>query len=183
MNELIDDLLNLARVTRTAMHQESVDLSGTASRIADGLRSQHPESQTEFTVQPGLTTTGDTSLVEVCLHNLLENAWKFSAQSPSPRVEFGLTSVGGEPVLFVRDNGAGFDPAYQSKLFAPFQRLHRQDEFPGTGIGLATVSRIVHRHGGWIRAESMPGQGATFFFTLASAAVPEAEPSTQPAVI
>jgi signal transduction histidine kinase len=171
MNELIDDLLNLARVTRTAMNASLVDLSGVATRIADELHKEHPESRTEFIIQPGLNADCDSSLVDVVLHNLLENAWKFSAQSAAPRVEFGATSMTGEQVLFVKDNGAGFDPAYKEKLFTPFQRLHRQEEFPGTGIGLATVSRIVHRHGGWITAESHPGKGATFFFTLAASAV------------
>ena len=168
MNELIDDLLNLARVTRTPMQNEPVDLSAVANRIAADLRKEHPEFRTEFIVEPGLVAKGDGSLVEAVLRNLLENAWKFSSLTPAARVEFGATSLNDERVLFVRDNGAGFDPAYKSKLFAPFQRLHRQDEFSGTGIGLATVSRIIHRHGGWISAESQPGKGATFFFTLAS---------------
>jgi signal transduction histidine kinase len=171
MNELIDDLLNLARVTRSVMHSAPVDLSALATRIAGELRDGHPESGTRFVIEPGLTATGDNGLIEVVLHNLLENAWKFSSHSPSPCVEFGAMSISGERVLFVRDNGAGFDPAYKNKLFSPFQRLHRQEEFPGTGIGLATVSRIVHRHGGWITGEAQPDKGATFFFTLASSAV------------
>ena len=192
MNELIDDLLNLSRVTRTSMTSEEVDLSSLATRVANSLRSEHPESKAEFVIEPGITASCDSHLVEVVLQNLLENAWKFSAQSPSPWIEFGSTSVSRERVLYVRDNGAGFDPAYKGKLFVPFQRLHRQEEFPGTGIGLATVSRIVHRHGGWITAESQPGKGATFFFTLTSPA-PEADTyrpeelpgssSTQPAVM
>ena len=176
MNELIDDLLNLARVSRTAMHSAPVDLSFLVRRIADELNKEHPESKTKFIIAPGLSATGDTGLIDVALHNLLENAWKFSAQSTAPCVEFGSTSMSGERVLFVKDNGAGFDPAYKNKLFSPFQRLHRQEEFPGTGVGLATVSRIVHRHGGWISAESQLGKGATFFFTLASSSaviVPE----------
>jgi signal transduction histidine kinase len=167
MNELIDDLLNLSRVTRTAIRSEQVDLSALAIRIAGSLRNDHPESKVHFVIEPGITASCDSHLVEVALGNLLENAWKFSSRAPEACVEFGSTSINGERVLFVRDNGAGFDPAYKSKLFAPFQRLHRQEEFPGTGIGLATVSRIVHRHGGWITAESQPGKGATFFFTLA----------------
>jgi len=194
MNELIDDLLNMARVTRTPMHTERVDLSALAEKIGTDLLKEHPDSQAQFAIQPGLVASGDSSLIEVVLRNLLENAWKFSSLTPHPRVEFGASAAGEEPralddpalespqngtdhraleaaatarqVLFVRDNGAGFDPAYKSKLFSPFQRLHRQDEFPGTGIGLATVSRIIHRHGGWISAESQPGKGATFFFTL-----------------
>ncbi len=169
MNDLIDDLLNLSRVTRTSMTAEPVDLSDLAIRVADGLRSDHPESKAQFVIEPGITAACDSHLIEVVLQNLMENAWKFSSLSSDPRIEFGSTSVHGERALFVRDNGAGFDPAYKSKLFAPFQRLHCQEEFPGTGIGLATVSRIVHRHGGWITAESQPGKGATFLFTLTSA--------------
>jgi len=167
MNHLIDDLLNLSRVTRTSMTSEEVDLSSLANRVARGLRHEHPESQAQFIIEPGITAAGDSRLLEVVLQNLLENAWKFSSQSPSPCIEFGATSINGDHVLFVRDNGAGFDPAYKNKLFAPFQRLHSQEEFPGTGIGLATVSRIIRRHGGWITAESAPGKGATFFFALA----------------
>ncbi len=182
MNELIDDLLNLARVSRTAMHTSLVDLSAVATSIAHELSREHSESRIEFVIQPEMTAVGDSGLIDVVLHNLLENAWKFSVQSPSPCVEFGATMVNGERVLFVRDNGAGFDPAYKNKLFSPFQRLHRQDEFPGTGIGLATVSRIVHRHGGWITAESQLGKGATFFFTLASPRVrTESAPADFPA--
>jgi light-regulated signal transduction histidine kinase (bacteriophytochrome) len=169
MNELIDDLLNLSRVTRTSMTSEEVDLSSLAARVARTLRNEHPESGAEFVIEPGIVAACDSRLVEVVLQNLLENAWKFSSQSLDPCIEFGSTLLNGEGVLFVRDNGAGFDPAYKSKLFAPFQRLHRQEEFPGTGIGLATVSRIVRRHNGWITAESQPGKGATFFFTLQAA--------------
>jgi signal transduction histidine kinase len=169
MNDLIDDLLNLSRVTRTSMTSEVVDLSSLATRVAGGLRGEHPQSHVRFVIEPGISAACDSHLIEVVLQNLLENAWKFSSHSAEPCVEFGTTVINGERALFVRDNGAGFDPAYKSKLFAPFQRLHRQEEFPGTGIGLATVSRIVHRHGGWITAESQPGKGATFFFTLIGA--------------
>ena len=166
MNDLIDDLLNLSRVTRTSMTSEQVDLTSVADRVVRSLRAEHPESRAQFIIERGMTASGDSRLVEVVLRNLLENAWKFSSHLPDPRIEFSSTSVNGERVHLVRDNGAGFDPAYKSKLFVPFQRLHRQEEFPGTGIGLATISRIVRRHGGWITAESQPGKGATFFFTL-----------------
>ncbi len=187
MNELIDDLLNLSRVTRTSMTSEQVDLSSLATRIANALRNDHPASYARFIIEPGIGAACDSHLMEVVLQNLLDNAWKFSSRAPEPCIEFGATSLQGERVLFVRDNGAGFDPAYKDKLFTPFQRLHRQEEFPGTGIGLATVSRIVHRHGGWITAESQPGKGATFFFTLAPppepmACVKEAFSSVQPTV-
>jgi hypothetical protein len=148
------------------MHTSQVDLSGLVATIAGEFANDHPESNTKFLIEPGLTACADSGLIEVVLHNLLENAWKFSSHMSAPCVEFGSTSMNEERVLFVKDNGAGFDPAYKSKLFTPFQRLHRQEEFPGTGIGLATVSRIVHRHGGWISAESPPGKGAPFFFTL-----------------
>jgi light-regulated signal transduction histidine kinase (bacteriophytochrome) len=151
------------------MHTMPVDLSSMVEHIAGEIRKEHPESHTEFLIEPGLSAPCDTGLIGVALTNLLENAWKFSSQTPSPRVQFGSMSMDGERVLFVKDNGAGFDPAYMSKLFSPFQRLHRQEEFPGTGIGLATVSRIVHRHGGWIKAESEVGQGAIFFFTISNA--------------
>jgi signal transduction histidine kinase len=171
MNELIDDLLNLSRVTRTAMTLEEVDLSGVADRVVRALRTEHPESQAQFIIERGMVAACDKRLVEVVLGNLLENAWKFSSHTAEPRIEFSSTMVNGERVLLVRDNGAGFDPEYKSKLFAPFQRLHRQEEFPGTGVGLATVSRIVHRHGGWITAESQPGKGATFYFTLSGVTV------------
>ena len=153
------------------MTLEEVDLSGVADRVVRALRTEHPESQAQFIIERGMVAACDKRLVEVVLGNLLENAWKFSSHTAEPRIEFSSTMVNGERVLLVRDNGAGFDPEYKSKLFAPFQRLHRQEEFPGTGVGLATVSRIVHRHGGWITAESQPGKGATFYFTLSGVTV------------
>jgi light-regulated signal transduction histidine kinase (bacteriophytochrome) len=117
-------------------------------------------------VRPGVVVTGDGQLLKIALENLLQNAWKFTSKQPSARIEFGLTNVGGEPTYFVRDNGAGFDMTYAGRLFGPFQRLHSQNEYPGSGIGLATVQRIIHRHGGQIWAEGLIGQGATFQFTL-----------------
>ena len=125
-----------------------------------------PEHSVEFGVAGKLPGEGDAPLLRVLLVNLLGNAWKFTRDTASPHVEIGQTSVAGEPVYYVRDNGAGFDMAYADKLFAPFQRLHRADEFEGTGIGLATVQRIVRRHGGTTRGEGAPGKGAVFFFTL-----------------
>ena len=188
MNQLIEDLLNLSRVTRIAMTPEQVDLSALAERINAALRSDHPNLNVRCLVEPGITASCDGRLVETVLRNVLENAWKFSGRAPDPCVEFGATSKENERVFFVRDNGAGFDPAYKSKLFVPFQRLHRQEEFPGTGIGLATVARIVHRHGGWITAESQPGKGATFFFTLgprheAVSSSDDSSPSPQSAAV
>jgi len=170
MNDLIEGLLNLSQLTRESMKFETVDLSRLATAIASELRSAQPESAAQVLVEPGLTAECDQRLAEVLLQNLIGNAWKFSSRSPSPCIEFGATSISGERVFFVRDNGAGFDPAYKSKLFMPFQRLHGQDEFPGSGIGLATAARIIHRHNGWISAESQPGKGATFFFTFFSPA-------------
>jgi light-regulated signal transduction histidine kinase (bacteriophytochrome) len=123
----------------------------------------------EFEAQPGLTAWGDAGLLELALTNLIDNAWKFSGTRPLARIEFGRTGVDGRSAFFVRDNGVGFDMAYAHKLFGAFQRLHKPSEFPGTGIGLAIVQRVVHRHGGSVWAESKPGEGATFYFSLQEA--------------
>jgi PAS domain S-box-containing protein len=175
MGQLIDDLLQLSRVTRAKMRMGPVDLSSLAQSVAARLRAAQPERQVELTVQPGLAARGDARLLEIALTNLLDNAWKFSARRAPARIEFGhLTPCppllpgegeGGE-VYFVRDNGVGFDMAFAQKLFGAFQRLHKASEFPGTGIGLATVQRIIHRHGGRVWAEAEVDQGATFYFTL-----------------
>jgi len=132
------------------------------------LRRQSPERQVKLVIEPGLLVQGDPTLLRVVLENLLGNAWKFSGKAEHARVEVGLLRDGAEATFFVRDNGAGFDMRYASKLFGAFQRLHSADEYQGTGIGLATVQRIVHRHGGRIWADANPGKGAVFFFTLAS---------------
>jgi light-regulated signal transduction histidine kinase (bacteriophytochrome) len=172
MGQLIDDLLTLSRVTRSDMHKESVNLSQLASRICTDLQRADPERQVEFEIQPGLVTYGDPRLLHVLLDNLLNNAWKFTSKHLQATIEFGaITQENGIPVYFVRDNGVGFDMAFIDKLFKPFQRLHGMREFPGNGIGLATVQRIVHRHGGQVRAEGVLNQGATFYFTLAEAEV------------
>jgi light-regulated signal transduction histidine kinase (bacteriophytochrome) len=169
MGQLIDDLLNLSRVTRSDMHVENVDLSLLASRICTELQTNQMECHVEFVIQNGLIAQGDTRLLELLLENLLNNAWKFTSKQPVAHIEFGVVnSKGVIPTYFVRDDGAGFDMAYINKLFAPFQRLHSIHEFPGNGIGLATVQRIVHRHGGSVWAEASVGGGATFYFTLAS---------------
>jgi light-regulated signal transduction histidine kinase (bacteriophytochrome) len=168
MGHLIDDLLNLSRVTRSDMHLESVDLSRLASNICTELQESQKERQVEFVIQSGLTTEGDVRLLQLLLENLLNNAWKFTSKHALARIEFGANnSESGIPTYFVRDDGAGFDMAYSGKLFAPFQRLHSIHEFPGNGIGLATVQRIVHRHGGSVWAEADVNRGATFYFTLA----------------
>src|SRR5437762_3409732 len=167
MFTLIDSLLILSRVTREEMRQDVVDLSAIARSIAADLHRTQPQRSVEFIIPPGLIAVGDGSLVRVALENLLGNAWKFTSRQPVPQIEFGAVAQAGANVFFVRDNGAGFDMMYADKLFGAFQRLHTTDEFPGTGIGLPTVQRIVRRHGGRIWAEGKPEGGATFYFTLA----------------
>jgi PAS domain S-box-containing protein len=184
MAQLIDDMLELARVSRAEMRRQPVNLSGLAQAILADLRREQPERRVEIVIAQELDAQGDPRLLRVALENLLSNAWKFTGQQPQARIEFGAlpppspdaasgegggvahsAGAGGE-VFFVRDNGAGFDMAYADKLFGVFQRLHRAAEFPGTGVGLATVQRIIHRHGGRVWAEGAPGGGATFYFTL-----------------
>jgi signal transduction histidine kinase len=167
MGQLIDDLLKLARVTRAELNFERIDLSAMAQGTLTALSEKHQDRAVEWHVQPGLEATGDARLLQIALTNLLENAWKFTGKRPQAHIEFGVRNGRGQPrEYFVKDNGAGFDGTYASKLFGAFQRLHHSGDFPGTGIGLATVQRIVSRHGGQIRAESAPEQGATFWFTL-----------------
>ncbi len=166
MGELIEDLLNLSRITRSEMHQEPVDLSSLAKTIAEELQHSEPERKATFLIQDDLQTSADPRLLRIALENLLGNAWKFTLNRPSAMIEFGRNEQEGKQVYFVRDNGAGFDMAYADKLFTPFQRLHSLSEFPGTGIGLATVQRIIHRHGGKVWAEGEVEKGATFYFTL-----------------
>ncbi len=166
MSQLIDDVLHLSKVSRAELRQQEVDLSGLAGAIIERLREVDPERVVEARVRPGVTVTADGRLLRIALANLLENAWKFTAREPTGRIEFGMTVSAGEPAYFVRDNGAGFDMAYADRLFGPFQRLHLASEFPGSGIGLATVQRIIYRMGGRVWAEGMVGQGATFTFTL-----------------
>ncbi|MCL4294638.1 MAG: PAS domain S-box protein [Anaerolineae bacterium] len=168
MAELIDDLLTLSRLTRSEMRREPVNLSLLAQAIAAELRKSEPDRRVEFDIAPGLVVTADAPLMRVALENLLGNAWKYTAKHPSARIEVGrLAPVNnGKATYFVRDDGAGFDMAYAGKLFGAFQRLHTPAEFEGTGIGLATVQRIIHRHGGQVWAEGAVDQGATFYFTL-----------------
>ncbi len=166
MSELIDDVLYLSRVTRADLRDHEVDLSAIVNLILGRLQESEPARKVETKVRPAVVVTGDGQLLRIALENLLENAWKFTGKQPEPRIEFGVTNASGEPTYFVRDNGAGFDMTYADRLFGPFQRLHPQGEFPGSGIGLATVQRIIHRHGGRVWAEGLPGQGATFQFTL-----------------
>ena len=172
MGDLIDDLLQLSRVSRDDIRSEPVDMSALAHGIADRLKEAHPGRCIEFAIQPDLKAQGDPRLLEIALTNLLDNAVKFTTPQPVARIEFGSRmeedpeTKARRKVFHVRDNGAGFDMTYVHKLFGAFQRLHKASEFPGTGIGLATVQRIVHRHEGRIRAESQIGQGASFYFTL-----------------
>ncbi len=167
MGELIDDLLALSQLSRSEMRREIVNLTALARAIADELQKREPERQVEFVIAPELVTNGDASLIQVLLENLLDNAWKFTSKHPRARIEFGaLPEMGGKTVYFVRDDGVGFDMAYANKLFQPFQRLHTSTDYSGTGIGLATVQRIVNRHGGRVWAEAAVERGATFYFTL-----------------
>jgi signal transduction histidine kinase len=185
MGQLIDDLLDLSRVTRAEMRRETVDLSALAGCVVAGLRKYEPQRQVEINIAPGLTAAGDSRLLRQALENLLGNAWKFTGKKAEARIEVGVMEKWSNgvmassqnpntpilqhsniPVFFVRDNGAGFNMAHAKKLFAPFQRLHRPSEFPGTGIGLATVQRIIFRHGGEVWAKAELDQGATFHFTL-----------------
>ncbi|MBS1191205.1 MAG: multi-sensor signal transduction histidine kinase [Rhodocyclaceae bacterium] len=166
MGELIDDLLNLSRVSRSKLRRQEVDLSALARSLLDELRRLAPERQVSCRIQEGLRAFGDQGLLRITLENLLGNAWKFTGATAAAEIEFGCRQENGERVYFVRDNGAGFDATYAHKLFQVFQRLHSDTEFEGTGIGLATVHRIVQRHHGRVWAEGQTGQGATFFFTL-----------------
>jgi PAS domain S-box-containing protein len=170
MGSLIDDLLNLSRLSRTEMRRQSLDISALACSIAGDLQKSQPERQIELRIADDLKTIADPGLLRVVLENLLGNAWKFTSKRTSAHIEFGMVSGNGTPAYFVRDDGAGFDPAYADRLFGAFQRLHTMNEFAGTGVGLATVQRIIHRHGGRIWAESAVGRGATFYFTLCETA-------------
>ncbi len=166
MGRLIDDMLMLSRVTRREMSFQRVNLSALADRVARTLQATEPERRVEFVIQPGLVVRGDKELLKIVMESLLGNAWKFTSTRTSGKIEFGMTEHGGKKAYYVRDNGAGFDMAYVGKLFGAFQRLHAPTEYPGTGIGLATVQRIIHRHGGHVWAEGAADQGATFYFTL-----------------
>ncbi len=164
MGALIDGLLVLSRSTRAELRHDTIDLSAMANGILAELAKADPQRKIACEVEPGLTARGDARMIDTVLRNLLDNAWKYTLRTPQPSIR--VYAEPGNHFFCVADNGAGFDMAYADKLFQPFQRLHRQDEFPGTGIGLATVSRIVQRHGGVMRAEGVPDKGATFCFSL-----------------
>ena len=169
MGQMIDGLLQLAGVSTRKLQHEPVDLSVIAWELLGALRAQDPKRQVEVAVQPGMAVFGDKVLLELAMHNLIGNAWKFTEGHATGRIEIGSHSSPGAPHYFVKDDGAGFDSTYSDRLFKPFHRLHRDEDFPGTGIGLATVKRIVELHGGRIWAESTPNEGACFFFSLGTA--------------
>jgi signal transduction histidine kinase len=166
MGQLIDDMLNLARVTKSEMHRELVDLSAMAREIAGELRQREPQRTVEFAIEERAVVHGDAHLLRVAMDNLIGNAWKYSSNRRPSRIEFGRRNSEDGPVYFIKDNGAGFDPQKAQRLFQPFQRLHPISEFPGTGVGLATVQRVMQKHGGRIWAEGAVNEGATFSFTL-----------------
>ena len=166
MSSLIEDMMALAQISRASLQRQRADLSGIAAAIVEELRQREPDRQVAVEIAPGLEAEADAALVTIALQNLLANAWKFTGKRPDARIELGQAPLPAGPAFFVRDNGAGFDMAHAAKLFQPFHRLHGVAEFEGTGIGLATVHRIVSRHGGQTWAQSAPGAGATFFFTL-----------------
>ncbi|HET6568830.1 MAG TPA: response regulator [Rhodothermales bacterium] len=165
MEELIDDVLKLSQITGSEMTREQVNLSGIAHDIAADLQQSDPDRRAVFQIQDGIRAHGDRRLIRLALQNLMDNAWKFTSKEPEARIEFGV-NLNGKPVYFVKDNGVGFDNAHRAKLFTPFARLHKSTEFPGTGIGLAIVQRVIQRHGGTVSADSEKGGGATFSFTL-----------------
>lgn len=166
MGLLIDDILRLSRLSREKMHCQDVDLSALAVEICEELKGGDPGRHVDVVIAPGLSVHGDPALLRIALQNLLANAWKFTSRKECGRIEFGAEDVAGERAFHVSDNGAGFDMAYGDKLFGVFQRLHGAKEFPGTGIGLAIVQRVIHRHGGRVWAEGEVGKGASFYFVL-----------------
>ncbi len=166
MGRLIDDLLNLSRISRQEMHRGPVNLSALAQEAAQELQAAEPERRVKWSIAPEIKAEGDSGLLRIVLQNLIGNAWKYSSKREQAQIEFGVSQWDGRPAYFVRDNGAGFDMAYADKLFGAFQRLHSTEDFPGTGIGLATVARIIRRHAGSVGAESKVHEGATFYFTL-----------------
>lgn len=167
MGELIDDLLKLSSVTRAQIQRSCVNLTAMVEEIVAGLQQTYPERSVRLALAPGVSAQVDPRLIRVVMENLLHNAWKYTSYKEYVRIEFGtLLQADGTTAYFIRDNGAGFDMAYVNKLFGAFQRLHTEREFSGTGIGLATVQRIIHRHGGRVWAEGAVGQGATFYFTV-----------------
>jgi signal transduction histidine kinase len=173
MQQLIDDMLRLSKITQAEINKELVDLGAMAKEIVVALQADSRERRVEFTVEEPMLAHGDPHLLHVALENLLANAWKYTSKNPQARIKFGRRDDDqGQVIYSVQDNGAGFDMAYADKLFGPFQRLHTDSEFPGTGVGLATVQRVIHKHGGRIWAQAAPDAGATFSFTLPNSETP-----------
>jgi signal transduction histidine kinase len=166
MSSMIDDLLNLSLSTSAPMRSTRLNLSSIASSVLQDLADANPNRKLTLVVQKGCYANADSGLMQIVLQNLLRNAWKFTSKSDEAQIEFGCTKRGADTVFYVRDNGAGFDQNLADRLFKPFQRLHAASEFPGTGIGLATVQRIIRRHGGEVWAEGEVEKGATFYFTV-----------------
>jgi len=170
MSQLVKALLGLSRASRYEVNKEEIDLSAMVKQIRDDLTELHPEHQAKISVEPNMMVYADASLLGIVMNNLLSNAWKFTSKNPVAEIKIGNTTKNGEPVFYVQDNGVGFDEQDADKLFLTFQRMHGGDEFQGSGIGLATVKRIIQRHAGRVWAESKPGEGATFYFSLPSQA-------------
>ena len=166
MTGLIDDLLNLSRVTSSTMRTETVDLSSVGRSIMEELRLSAPQRKVEFIAAEKAEVIGDARLLRILMDNLLRNAWKYTSHHDRARIEFGIMRESDRTVYFVKDDGSGFDPNAVDRLFQPFQRLHSAAEFPGSGVGLATVQRVVRRHGGQVWASSEVEKGATFYFTI-----------------
>ena len=169
MGDLIDDLLRLSQVTRAGLNVTRVDLSAIAREIADTLDREQPGRSVDWAIEPGMSIDADSALIRIAMQNLLQNAAKFTGRTARPMIRVGAQERGAKTVYFVADNGVGFDMAYADRLFGAFQRLHHADDFPGTGIGLAIVQRIIRRHHGQIWAEAKEGEGATFFFNVKEA--------------
>ena len=161
-----DDILNLARITRSELQLTTVDVSELATNITHDLAAAYPQHHINCEIEPGLKAQGDNTLIRILLDNLLSNAWKFTQHTASPLVRIGSKIEGSSTTYYVNDNGVGFESIYKEKIFQPFQRLHRHDEFPGSGVGLAIVDRVIQRHHGHIWVDSKPGEGTTFYFTL-----------------
>jgi light-regulated signal transduction histidine kinase (bacteriophytochrome) len=171
MDQLVTNFLGLSLVARNDLERVDVDVSAVARAVVSNLRTVHPERTVEVVVDQGIHMNADPGLTRVVLENLVGNAWKFTSRSADAKIHVGATEREGRRVVLVRDNGAGFDATMADRLFEPFRRLHSQKDFEGTGVGLATVQRIVRRHGGQVWAESEPDRGATFFFTLSPPAI------------
>jgi light-regulated signal transduction histidine kinase (bacteriophytochrome) len=166
MEHFINGLVELSRVSRAELRHRPVDVSRVAEAIATNLKASDASRKVTWTIAPGLTVSGDEALLETCFEHLLKNSWNFTSRKEAAVIAVGVEQREGRPVIFVRDNGAGFDPAHADRLFGPFQRLHSQEDFPGVGMGLALVRRIITRHGGRVSAAGQPGQGATIYIDL-----------------